>query len=1199
MTEVLAKSMGAGGDLYRETVEAQLKVSDPRASAWVSANAGAGKTHVLKTRVLRLLLSGTPPDQILCLTYTKSAAAEMSARVFSDLAEWATADDEALAAALEKVLGCLPEADEKEAARRLFARAIETPGGLKVQTIHGFCERLLQRFPLEAGVPPGFTILDDEMTGELRREAIDRVLGEAVREPGSELGAALHTMIAFAAEDGFDEVLVQAIGSRQWLEGIVRLAPPDEDAVAAIEGHYRRIFCVRNDVTIESLQDDIAGLIPQGFLEQAAGILSGGGKTDQEIARRLLEARHAKSRPECVVALEAGLLTQQKLARSDSRFVTKAIRTAHPEIVDPLVRARDACERLVRERQGLIVIGATLALVRLAERVLQGYSEAKARRAALDFDDLIMHTAHLLEGASAAQWVLYKLDGGLQHILVDEAQDTSPLQWTIVDHLAREFFAGTGASEKVRTLFAVGDEKQSIYSFQGAAPKMFADAGARFKELARLAGMDLCSVPLTLSFRTVKTVLEAVDDVFADPRRTPGLTAGAEAVCHHARRIGQAGLVEIWPTFKHEAVEDGDLWQPVEEAAARSPANALANKIAETIDGWLKSGEMIVSENRPITAGDILILVRKRYPFAEPMVAALKARKIAVAGADRMMLADQVVVQDLLALADFLTLPEDDLALATVLKSPMFGLNDDDLLELAPKRKGMLWSTLLGAAARTLRYGEAADRLKRWRAQSDIKPPFEFFASLLDRDGMRARFLKRLGLEAVDPIDEFLSLAIAFDDRATPSLTGFVDYVRKARRELKRDMEHGRNEVRVMTVHGAKGLEAPVVFLPDTCAAGRARGAALLDIGAVDGLAEPMGLRAWPVKGSGLIEVVERARSHVATAEAEERNRLLYVAMTRARDRLYIAGFENKKGREKGCWYDVISEALDGRLEKVETGGGEVLRLSGQQTAEFETPRVETRGHLPSVALPEWATRPAPAETQVTIPLAPSRLAPLEFDETGDPAEPLPLERSDPSEARNLSPLMLSRDAGLLRGIITHALLEYLPGVPPSERRSVAEGYVEVRGAPLRRAIRDSIVGETLAVLETPGFGDLFGPGARAEVPIVANVARPAGQSGAPLRITGQIDRLLVTPDTVLIADYKTNRSAPATLQSVAPAYLYQLAAYRLAVQQIFPGKTMRAAILWTETPSLMETPGSVLDSYEACLWQLDRARLDAIADGT
>ena len=606
---------------------------------------------------------------------------------------------------------------------------------------------------------------------------------------------------------------------------------------------------MRAEATVDDVDSDLADVIGDAQLVRLRDALGGGTATDQKMAQHVAAALAARSSAGRAAALEKYFCTDGKPRKS---LMTKGLANQHADIDAAVGMAQTVFMGFVEERRGLRAIDATIALHRLAGAVLQRYTLAKARRAALDYEDLIAKSVYLLGGQELAAWVMFKLDRGIDHILVDEAQDTSPEQWQIVKSLAAEFFADAGARSEVRTLFVVGDEKQSIYSFQGADLAQFDAMGRAFADMARAAGLNWQRIPLDLSFRTVSPVLAAVDAVFADRSRTPGLTAAADIVRHGVHRMGHGGLVEVWPTEVADDASTVDAWTPLEEEAARAPAERLAERIAATIRGWLDSGEMLASEGRPVTAGDILILVRKRRPFAGPMVAALKALKIEVAGADRLRLSDQIAVEDLLSLGDFLTLPEDDLSLAEVLKSPLIGLDDDDLMALAVGRKGMLWKSLIDHAGDNPRFRAAADTLKRWRSRADFVPPFEFFASILDREGGRAKLLARLGPEAADPIDEFLNLALSYDDAAPPSLTGFLAYLREADREVKRDMEHGRNEVRVMTVHGAKGLEAPIVFLPDTCST--ATGGPVATLFELDCLALPDGADGkpfvWSVKGT-------------------------------------------------------------------------------------------------------------------------------------------------------------------------------------------------------------------------------------------------------------------------------------------------------------------------------------------------------------
>ena len=1196
MTQALIDSTS----ILAETEKAQARASDPTASAWVSANAGAGKTHVLKSRVLRILLSGTPPDRILCLTYTKAAAAEMAGRVFQDLSAWATMAEGDLTAALTKVLARAPSRGEIKTARALFARAIETPGGLKVQTIHAFCERLLQRFPLEAGVPPGFTILDDSEGTRLIRDAVDGVLTEAVRHPQGKLGQALVRIVAFASGDAFDQVLRNALAERDWLDAMSRLAMHDTEDWDAAEALYRRVFGVREGLDRARVDHELATVLPVAALRRIADALRGNSdaKGDNELAAALAEAALARSDDASIAALTRAFMTKALEQRSDTRFISKALREARPDLHEQLSRARDRFAELFEERQGVIVAEASLSLMRLGGDVMARYTAAKQLRAALDFQDLIERTARLLGNGEAAAWVLLKLDGGLDHILVDEAQDTSPLQWEIIAALAAEFFPVTGGHAKPRTIFAVGDEKQSIYSFQGAAPRMFAQSGAHFAQAAEAAQVALRRVPLTLSFRTVEPLLDAVDRVLGNRERTPGLTAGEAPIDHVALRLGHSGCLEVWETEKPDEAEAVDAWMPLAEKAQALPVTRLADRIADTIAGWLESGEMLASEGRPVRAGDILILLRRRHPFASPMVAALKARGIAVAGADRLKLTEQLAVQDLMVLGDFLTLPEDELALATVLKSPLFDLDDDDLMQLAIDRKGStLWSRLLAAAKTDARFAPAAQTLLRWRGIADQSPPFEFYAHVLDRDGGRKRLIGRLGPEAIDTLTEFLNLAIDFDEAETPSLTGFLQWLRTGTREIKRDMEHGRNEVRVLTVHGAKGLEAPIVFLPDTCTGvGGPQQGKLVTLTPEDGGLARGGVQpvVWPVKGTAKLAPIKSGKDAAKAGEQEESNRLLYVAMTRARDRLYVVGWETKKKRPPDCWYNLISEGLEKQLVPGEDARGlPVRRIATPQTADPAKPKALTSAAEAALEPPEWSRQPAPREPQLALPLAPSRIAPYDVDETGDPITPVPAADATPSEPATPSPIKLAASNRFQRGLITHALLEHLPGVEPARWQAAAEAFVASRGAALSVRMRRSIVTEVLRLLRDRTFAAAFGPDSRAEVPLVAEIPPPSAK-GLPLRLNAVIDRLVVGEREVLVIDYKTNRPPPSNVADVARAYLLQLCAYTLALRRIYPHAQVRAAILWTDGARLMEIPSDMLAAAERDLWLLAQARLDA-----
>ena len=1174
-----------------ETNALQQQAADPAASVWVSANAGTGKTHVLTNRVLRLLLAGTKPESILCVTYTKAAAAEMSQRIFKRLSAWVMASEDDLHQTLRELKGVAPTQTECDFARTLFTSAIETPGGLKVQTIHAFCERLLQRFPLEAGIAPGFRILDETEAKNLKRTAIDRVLVRATTNPSSPLGKALSTAITYAADDRFDEILDQALEQRQWLRDLHQVTKADPLGVRTMLHQH---FSIPENATTEKLSQDMADVLSDMELETAIGVLRTGTKSDITASQSLKRALQATSVQSRADALAAFFLTTGGTQRA--KLMTKGLGESHPDQHDTLVSAAETFFTLFETRLARTVIDATLALYTIADAVMQSYTSAKTHQSAMDFADLITKTVNLLTGESGTQWVLYKLDEGIAHILVDESQDTSPDQWRLISALSTEFFVGQGASEETRTVFAVGDEKQSIYSFQGAAPKEFARQGVKFKTLAETAEQRWHQVPLKLSFRTTDPVLRAVDAVFSDPARTPGLSSTDSNVEHLVKRVGQAGLFELWPTEKSNKVDSTDPWLPLGEPERGDPVKNVADRIADTIAYWRSNGEVLPSTGQPIEPGDILILVRKRQPFTPAMVAALKARGIPVSGADRIDLLNQIAVQDLLSLADFLTLPEDDLALAEVLKSPIFGFDDNDLLALAPKRKlKTLWKMLLDNEPGNPRFTEAAEILKRWRKQADFAPPYEFFARLFDRDQVRDKLLARLGPDAGDALDEFIDLALNFDEQEPPSLSGFLSWIRSDSHEVKRDLEMGRNEVRVMTVHGAKGLEAPIVFLPDTCAKPASqKSTPVLSVPKMVRRKNTSAPFVWAIKGATRLSAIRNIKTADEVSELEESNRLLYVAMTRARDRLYVTGFERPRDKiAPGSWYSHIQSALEESLTPAEDHRGQpVRRMTSAQTADLEEPKVFFRSDSDSAPLPEWTKTAAPSEPQLAIPLAPSRLAPYEIDDEGEPLaiQPEPAAESPPAPH---GPMTLEDGNRFLRGNLTHALLQHLPQFEVTQRQRIAKEFVALKGAALATSTRKNIVAETCAILEDPQFEPLFGANSRAEVPIVAHLNRPSGSSGPDLRLNGAIDRLADLGDSVFIVDFKTNRTPPQTLDEVADAYLYQLASYRLALTQIYGNRPIRAALLWTDGPSIMEIPAIKLDAYQKLLWQLQSPHLD------
>jgi ATP-dependent helicase/nuclease subunit A len=1136
--------------------------ADPERSAWVTASAGSGKTKVLGDRVLRLLLAGTRPERILCLTFTKAAAAEMANRIAETLARWASMPQAELNQDLIRLIGHAPGTEALSDARRLFSRVLDAPGGMKIQTIHAFCQSLLRRFPLEAEIAPHFQPMEERDTQEQLRAARDAMLLAAQSKTDSPLARAL-AHVTRLGEDRLDKVMTAFRRDHARL----RLLRQHSGDVAAIARVMARVLGLQEGETraqILAAACDDASFDAAG-LRQAVTVLAGGKVTDQKLGTGLADWLAADLQDRIAGFDDYHGRYHDSKGSPKAAFLTKDLAQKNPDVEDCLTRERDRLIRLGERAKAADILADSKALLILALDMLDRYEARKAMRAQLDFDDLIVKTRDLLQRPGIAPWVLYKLDGGIDHILVDEAQDTNPLQWQVIEALAGEFFTGAGAVERVRTIFAVGDVKQSIYSFQGADPTGFIRARAHFESLSGVERFN--NVLLDVSFRSTDRVLDVVDRVFALPGAASGvLMAGEPPLQHRVSRVGAAGEVILWPRAVPVNEEAPAPWSPPrvrDEAAA--PVTRLVEAIADECQRLMRTGRL-PDQDRPIRAGDILILARSRNVVFEAVVRALKMRDVPVAGIDRMQLLQQIAVQDLLAFADFLLLPEDDLTLACLLKSPLIGFGEDDLMRLCLDRGSQgLWATLTARAGQDPDFAAAHRLLGGFLDRADYLTPFALYSDLLAAAGGRRKLYGRLGAEAGDAIDEFLALAQAYEGQQTPSLQGFVHWLRITDAEVKRESQERADQVRVMTIHGAKGLQAPIVFLVDQQR--RAPGDDGLFWVAAGGVDLPL----WSPRKAADHPLTAAARLRREQEAALEENRLLYVALTRAEDRLYVCGTGNGRESSRLGWYDHVAEALS-TLPDVETldlpqmtgdgWSGSALRVISQQQA---TPRPPVSSAataaIETPALPDWARHTAPDEPDPPQPLTPSR--PSAAEAAAEPAL--------------VSPLAADQGYRFKRGRLIHHLLETLPDLPIGERASAAGSYLARPIQGLSLAQQQEIEGEVLAILNHADFAPLFGPQSQAEVPVVATLRDPDGRSRI---LSGQIDRLALVGDDCIIVDYKSNRPPPMQVSQVPLPYLRQMAAYRSAVRLIYPDKTVRCVLLWSDSPRLMELPNAMLDLH-------------------
>ncbi|PIC02188.1 double-strand break repair helicase AddA [Caulobacter sp. X] len=1144
-------------------IDPQRIAADPTISAFVTANAGSGKTKTLIDRVARLLLAKVPPEAILCVTYTKAAAAEMQRRLFERLGKWSVTSDADLRAELAKLVG---ESDDVYDARRLsearalFAQALETPGGLKIQTIHAFCEKLLRRFPLEAGVSPGFTVMDDQAGAAIARAARRAVANwvdthdDAFAEAYARFSVALDFQSFEAMFAGFEARRGQIMAYVQRYGGL-------SEAIADVWSRCG----FEAPTSAEDLAAKAMARLDLGAWRAAATVLfDGGGKQDAKYA----EALAAVARdPDAALDLALRALFTEGGEGTPATWPAKTSGLKSREDLREALLLEQAKLEAAREQvRAAKVAEDTESALRLAVLYVTSHQIEKDARGALDFTDLIDKTRVLLTEKVEAAWVLYKLDGGVDHILLDEAQDTAPEQWEILRALTADFFAGETSEgwsgrRAERTLFIVGDEKQSIYSFQGADPTRLLEETQGYITRIEAVGAIGKGVPLTVSYRSTHEVLSFVDALFSDPETREGVPppVGQDLVRHELFRHGHPGCVDLWPLTRELPGEEREAWEaPLDAEGERSANRRLAEAIAAETAAILKRGDAVfdkeLGRHRAAHAGDILVLVRRRKVLFEEIIRALKRRGVPVAGADRLSLSSHIAFEDLLALGRFVLFPDDDLTLAALLKAPFCGLSDDDIYALAKGRRATLWTELQRRSEERAEWGAARAMLDWALAEGRRRQPFEFYAAwfgLADEAGRshRAKVLTRLGAEAEEALDEFLAQVMEAEQRGVRDLEALVADFAALDIIVKREMEGARREVRVMTAHGSKGLEAPIVFLPETTVKRGAGGSPLL--------VTEDGALLWCGSSKGDCDASSKARRLREDKESQEALRLLYVALTRARDRLILCGRIDARTKDDkvGGWYAAVRAAFahPDIAPHVRTIGEDETAFLRYGPDPAPASRAEEDVRV-AAAAPSWMTHAAPPEPAAARYAAPSRIE---------------------DNARVPAPSPLARVAGLgryRRGELVHKLLQILPDLAPEARPAAARRLLAAE-RDLTDDQREEMAAAAFGVLDDARFSAVFGPGSRAEVALAGTSAHlPKG-----LAVSGRVDRLVVDETRVLVVDYKTNRPSPDHIEDADPAYLAQMAVYAAVLREVFPGRAIEAALVWTDGPKLMPVPEKVM----------------------
>lgn len=1104
----------------------QVDASDPHLNTWLSANAGSGKTKVLTDRVARLLLNGVEPQNILCLTYTKAAASEMQNRLFSRLGAWAMLENKELQADLIELGESRESVTQSiEGARKLFARAIETPGGLKIQTIHSFCASILRKFPLEAGISPQFKELDEA--------GVEKIVGDIFESVAAGQHAdALRGLASNHALTDIQSLLSAIVKKRKAF-----LKPLDQESL-------RKKLSLDNAASKDALLKQAFSAHNQHILTSLMRVLKNGSTNDQKAFAKLRLIKMSGPTLLDLKILEDLFLTGAKPAKTEpysakiGAFPTKSSQALLADVMPNLNELMLSIESKRETRLSLLTFERTRDFHNFAHQFVLAYEQQKLLLGVLDFDDLIEKTKSLLEDQSVAQWILYRLDGGIDHLLVDEAQDTSPEQWAIVRALTDEFASGEGRSrsELPRTIFVVGDKKQSIYSFQGADPKAFDRLQEHFQKSLSDAKNHLQEPSLQHSFRSSSAILRLVDETFVRERAESIGSKGQ----HISFKSDMPGRVDLWePIETSQEVPNETKWfEPVDQVGSSHHEVVLANRIAAQIEHMIDHERLPIEPNgskkfarRKITEGDFLILVQRRSGLFSEIIRACKSKGLKVAGADRLQLKAELAVKDIIAVLRFLALPEDSLSLASALKSPLFSWSEQDLFSLANAREEKhLWAALRNSS----QHAKTVEILNDLRLQSDFLRPFELIDRLLLRHNGRKNLVARLGEEAIDGINAVLAQSLAYERTGIPSLDGFLIWFDTYAAEVKRQTENQSDQIRIMTVHGSKGLESPIVILPDTAIRQNTSRDALIDID---------GTMVWKPSTQDLPKPVSLAHEKLAKKQADERLRLLYVAMTRAEKWLIVAA-AGKVGSGNDSWYSIVSDGFEHvGADTIEQNEFSLKRYShGNWDHGSE---VETRA---AISTPHEKIELSHVKTpDVVVPLNPSQLGGSKVI------------------------VGTSEDGGgIERGNLVHKLLEELPKYPNSKWPKIGTNILAQ--FELEDDAATQVLEEIIKLLTIQDLNWIFAPDTLAEVEISATIAELNN-----LKMHGVIDRLIVTETTVHIVDFKTNEVVPSTPEETPDGILRQLGLYASAIKSIYPKHQVFAAILWTETQKLMVLPDALI----------------------
>jgi ATP-dependent helicase/nuclease subunit A len=1123
----------------------QKIASNPDYNVWVSASAGTGKTKVLIDRILRLLLKGNSIDKILCITFTKVAAQEMINRLSSILARWSILEDADLAKELFLLNEEEPTTEEISLAKQLFANFIDNPQKINIQTIHSFCQNILNNFPIEANIMSGFKVIEPDYAQELKKQAIESVLNTKIFDDSLEIKNTLTTIVKHISALDFENKISSILNYPEKMDILQDKYNLNIDFESFKLNLYEELKA-KQGISAESiLQQYFDGSFNKlAFLE----IISIAQGTKNKLSAsfdinklfwflNLPKDEQIKNKDvwEKVFYTTSGSIRKKIVNEGFLKELQDGQALWVKQVIEEeLLRL----EKLRNEYKNQISAEINLAFMQLAYEIYKAYENIKLSLGVLDFNDLIIKTHKLLNKSLVIPWILYKLDNKISHILVDEAQDTNPLQWDIIRVFVEEFFTGSSSNQENRSIFVVGDVKQSIYSFQGASPEYFNVIKALFKEKVKNAEKIWHQVPMNTSFRSSSGVISAVNHITSNLFSQNDNIYKEEDFTHLAHNQNLGANIEIWPLLVDDNKEE--KWRRYKN---------LATAIVKKIKKLNQDG---------VSYGDILILYRKREgnPTLNYLVKFLKESEIPVLGVDKLNLSEHLAVNDLIALAKFLLQQNDDFSLACVLKSPIFNLKDDDIFNLKITNSSSLFNSL-----NQEKYIHIYNKLNKWVSLVDYIPVYDLFFHILYVEKNFTNFLNSFGNEVQDILMEFMNLILQFNERTQSknisNLQIFLEFITKGDHKISRDSSSKKDMVNLMTIHASKGLESRVVFILNDLDAKSQNDIILYN----ENPSTPLLLLklSKDYQNDYTNQIVLKQKNY----QLKELARLFYVAITRAKEQLYICSVakqapDENEDKANHLWWQILNNAINNNvffehnLSALESDFfdeklGFVTKKAFCISQATPLIKKEIFSQNSINFIPQWCFKEAPKEQNPTKPLSPSK---IDFEEKYFSS---PLSQMD-EKKNNL----------INKGLLVHKILEqinYLSDYKEIELfiNNILNGYAEQLTEQSIIEIKNNIH----SLLNKKELMFLWENKGMAEVGISGQI----NYNNELNIVSARVDKIIKIDNKLWVIDYKYAKKP----NLPSKKHIKQMEIYKSILKNIYPECDISGLIIYTQSLETLE----------------------------